>query len=218
MFVQMFPPFTHFSPCPTSGQCMHITSALIPYLDLVWWLSPIVTLPPMGPMVSFLPACYIVHPLQLLSYGNVGREGEWERGEGGGEGERERERPIVLLKKEFLLYLPLTFPFSFVWTLRFCFVWTMSDYRPGPSSCSGEAVVPGARKPSVGEGTESRRLSPLQLLHCHHSSQQLTPHGARRLLNQSYTRLESQGRRWILQSGTRKQVHTQGTVQDFFYW
>ena len=32
------------------------------------------------------------------------------------------------------------------------------------SSSSGEAVVPGARKPSVGEGTESRRLSPLQLL------------------------------------------------------
>jgi len=34
----------------------------------------------------------------------------------------------------------------------------------GPSGCSGEAVVPGAHKPSVGEGTESRQLSPLQLL------------------------------------------------------
>jgi len=36
----------------------------------------------------------------------------------------------------------------------------------GPSSSSGEVAVPGARKPSVGEGTESRRPPPLQLLHC----------------------------------------------------
>ena len=41
----------------------------------------------------------------------------------------------------------------------------------GPSSSSGEVAVPGARKPSDGEGTESRQPSPLQLLHCHHSSQ-----------------------------------------------
>ena len=43
------------------------------------------------------------------------------------------------------------------------------------SGCSGEAVVPGARKPSNGSGSESRQLSPLQLListvlpnNCHH--------------------------------------------------
>ena len=66
----------------------------------------------MGPMVSSLPACYIVHSLQLLSYGNVGREGEWERGEGGGEGERERETNCATKKGVPPLpspYIPLLF-------------------------------------------------------------------------------------------------------------